>query len=866
MLKKRYKSAKQIDGVIDLERLRSGPEKCIERKPEQFLELTYPSEDIHWMLRALSMRFGDDQPDGNGVILAEALKGLGKSHALLTAYHLFANRGAATKWMQDTGYKWNPPADPYIIIKKFTDEYLPFDSLWSVVDQEIEAGWTPEHPPSLDELRDALGNRSLILIFDELERGLSNIVDPAKRSQNLTFLQMVSEEANRSGLVTLFAAIYDGSKEPGATLRRITPRIELRFRNPEDRAAIVRHRLFSNADTYDRTAADALIRSYRNAWKHHGVEVSEEYLSRCRKTFPFLPDLIELIFERVSGSGGFQGTRGALGLLAAMVDSNPSKAYLLTGEHCKITDKACANRLQDLDPAGNLINCAKRNFQDLKSQPLSEPLASAVLLASLIPGAKGLTREELVRHVAVPGGDPNRFEITLQAFRSLGSYFHEREGRLFFDLEENENAKVEIEARNTTDERAREEVITIWKQDVFRETHQSVVFTDPETTRNALDQSPKNDLRFVLAPRRLSPVERHRLYFGSEMRNQIILLEPRDETASLLNNPDIIASAKRTLAAANLVPSAGSAERRNRYERISEQERKNVKDFIKSAGLAYIRVESWSENPEETIFEMESLGQASDKQSVRDYLKRQYYPTPLFMEHIREHLDALYGKTISQVERIYKNTLGFPVPTMVPDVTDAIIHLVQDKERLLGLQHPRHNFCGEHVTLGVGELPQAILAQPWPAVPRPHDPDTPQSEPPWHRPEPPGARPEGGVQPASMPHEQRSTAYCRSVGELRQTVAERLADVEGERIQGVRFQIFARYTNVDLSGLPTAFRGSIKEAGDLEAQIDLNIQGPMDKARLEGLCESLPNLTDGRYMAGIRLSTIEDQGEGGEED
>jgi hypothetical protein len=320
------------------------------------------------------------------------------------------------------------------------------------------------------------------------------------------------------------------------------------------------------------------------------------------------------------------------------------------------------------------------------------------------------------------------------------------------------------------------------------------------------------------------------------------------------------------MAAANLVSSAGSAERRNRYERISEQERKNVKDFIKSAGLAYVRVETWSEKPEKTVFEVELLGQASDKQSVRDYLKRQYYPMPLFMEHIRETLGALFGKTVSQVERIYKNTLGYPVPMMVPDVTEAIVALVQDRERILGLQHPRRNFCGEHVTLGVGELPQAILAQPWPASPRPPEPDTSHPEQPRPRPEPSGSQPVPDMPAPQPPHEERSTAYCRSVGELRQTVAERLADVAGERIQGVRFQIFARYTNVDLSGLPTAFRGSIKEAGDMEAQIDLNIQGPMDKAGLEGLCESLPNLTDARYMAGIRLSPVEGQSEGGEKD
>jgi len=320
------------------------------------------------MLRALCSRFGGREVEGNGLYLAEAVKGLGKSHALLTAYHLFASREPAIKWMKEKGHSWNPPLAPCVIIRKFTDEYLPFDSLWSVVDRELSAGWGHDHSPSLDEFRAALGDRHLILIFDELERGMTNIADPAKRSQNLTFLQMVTEEANRGGQITVFAAIYDGSVEPGATLKRISPRVEMRFRNPEDRAAIVRHRLFSNADSYDRNAADALIKSYLNAWKLHGVETKDDYQARIQKTFPFLPDLIELIFERVSGAGGFQGTRGALGLMAAMLEAGPTGSYILTGGHCRLTNKGCANRLQDLDPAGNLINCAQRNHEDLKMQ------------------------------------------------------------------------------------------------------------------------------------------------------------------------------------------------------------------------------------------------------------------------------------------------------------------------------------------------------------------------------------------------------------------------------------------------------------------------------------------------------------------
>jgi hypothetical protein len=853
MLKKRFKSAKKIDGVIDLERLRSGPAKCIERDPEQFFDLTYPSEDLHSMLRPLSLRFAGERVEGDGIIVAEAVKGLGKSHALLTAYHLFANDEPAKGWMQDNGYNWNPPQKPIIIIKKFTDQYLPFDSLWSVIDEELDSGWTQDHPPSLDEFRASIGDRYLILIFDELERGLSNILNPAKRSQNLTFLQMLSEEANRNRQVTLFAAFYDGSVEPGATLKRITPRVELRFRNPEDRAAIVRHRLFANADSYDRSAADALIRSYVNAWKQHGVETSEDFMARIKKTFPFIPGLIELVFERISGSGGFQGTRGALGLMAAMVDANPGGSYLLTAAHCKLTDKACANRLQDLDPAGNLINCAQRNFQDLKNQPYAEPLASAVLVASLTPGVKGLTREELVRHEVVPGSDPNQFESTLQAFRTYGSYFHEREGRFFFDLEENENAKVEIEAIGIGDERAREEVITIWKQDLFGETQQSVVFTDVETTKNALDHLPKNTLRFVLSPRRLSSFERHAIYFGSELRNQILLFEPREETANLLINQDIIASTKRSMAAGTLTSSAGSPERRNRYERISQQERGNVKGFIKSAGLVYIRVESWDENAEGSIFEIEPLDQAYGKQAVLEFLRRQIYPRPLYVEHIKENLDSFYDITISQVERTYKSTLSFPVPIMVPDVSDAVVAVVEDRERILGLQHQRRNFCSEHVTLGIGELPEATLARPWPATPPSHVSGTPGPIPPEPGPEPHEPSPEPETPVPGHTFEERGTPSCQSLGELRQAVAERLSDIEGNLIQNVRFQVFVQYANINLSDLPSALRGSLSETGDLEAQIDLSVPGPMNKAKMESLCESLPNLTGGIYMARMRL-------------
>ena len=117
---------------------------------------------------------------------------------------------------------------------------------------------------------------------------------------------MISEEANRNNRVTLVAAIYNGGVEPGTTLKRI-PRLEIRFRKAEDRAAIVRHRLYSNADSYDHKAAESLIQSYLNTWKRMGVEVNEDYVARLKSSFPFLPELIDLIFKRMGGGGPSKG-------------------------------------------------------------------------------------------------------------------------------------------------------------------------------------------------------------------------------------------------------------------------------------------------------------------------------------------------------------------------------------------------------------------------------------------------------------------------------------------------------------------------------------------------------------------------------
>lgn len=855
MLTKRYQSSQSLDGVIDLERLRSGSPDSLERDARSFFELTYLSEDLHKVLRGLSRRFKEGGP---GTILAQAVKGLGKSHTLLLGYHLFASPAEARAWAAKAGYEWAPPADAEIIVHKFTDQSMPSDALWLLIGPRLGQNWGSDRPPSLDDFRAAIKDRHLVLILDELERGIQNIANNARRSQNLSFLQMLSEEAARDNRITLFAAVYDGNVEPGSTLKR-TQRIELHFRKAEDRASIVRHRLFENADNYDKDAARSLIRSYVNTWRRFGVEAPDTFVNRMEATFPFVPDLIELIFERITESGGFQGTRSALGLLGAMLDAAGESTYLMTAAHCHITDTVCADRLLDLDPTGTLVGAAQSNYRDLKNQPYAEAIASSVLLASLVPGARvaGLSTEELVRHVIKPGDDPNQFHAGVEAFKKFGTYFHEREARFLFDLEENEYAKIELDAIRYNDEAARDQVIQIWRQDVFRETHQCAVFLDLEGAQFALQSFSKHGQRYVLAPRRLSQEERFALYQGLELRNQVLLLEPRDGRVNHVTNPDLLAIAKRLKAAKQLAESASNNERRAKFERIERDQAQQIQRSLKSAGLVYVRIEHWGDQPGQVQFEEESLGQASSKEEVQSYLRTQVFPVSLFEEHLRKNLQGLFGQRVEQVNRAYRNTLGYPVPLTVGMVSDALRDLVEDRNRILGLQHPRGNFCGERVTLADTELDQAVLTRPWAAIPeRPPTSTAALATPGGPGGEATASMPGVEVGPGELERpvaavmvEERGTPHCRSLGELRQQVAARLTDLDEPVIRSARFTVFASYRAQELSGLPAAYRGALAGAGDLDVQLDISVRGPMTKVALEQHCEKLPKIASANYSA-----------------
>jgi len=741
----------------------------------------------------------------------------------------------------------------FLILNKFTD--LPLDSIWDWVFEQL-TGSPPKRkglPPGLDEVKAALGERFLVLILDELEQGIRIITNPAVQAQNIAFLQMLSEWSNRENKVTLFASIYSDLEEPGSTLKRVTP-CRIRFEHASDKARVVLHRLFENYLDLKPEDCRPLIDSYLGAWRRHGAVQKDDFATRFSESFPFSPDVLEVILDRVPARGGFQNVRGALGFLARLVKLTHQKADLITPAHADLADQEVTVRLADLDPSGDLIRRARENLKELESYPLVSGLGATAMLYTLSGSGRdrGATREHLLRAVSTPATDINEFERALLALQRYGSYFHAQEGRYFFDREENADAKVEFRSLLVSEERARNLIQKLWRDDLFHEPEAAVVLTNIEEAKEVLGEMEKGRLRFVLSPRRLKAEDRHLLYHGLDERNQVILLEPKDPKFDALANRDLVKWAQRALAAEDLRNTTQEAARRDEYDRIGREDRKHIADALKRAGLVYVRVEKYGANPAEDVFEEEGLGNSITKEQVVEKLSQDFYPVQHLADHLLPRLGELRGVSVKDVDRDYRNTLGFPVPTHRNSIARAIRGLC--KEGRLGVRHPSDNFCGREPALTDTELSSATLDAPF-ERPRPAQPPTPGP-----RPEPPppvpGPQPPGPIPPPGPPVRELSEIIIPSQpgpGALRQQLASRLQQIDGVRVSRVRFTIFLENASGDLSALPSSLRGNLSGAGSLTAEVTITKEEVGGKGDVEQIAERLPNFPGASYSARLEI-------------
>ncbi|RLG35314.1 hypothetical protein DRN98_01510 [Methanosarcinales archaeon] len=319
--------------------------------PYLFFKKTYLTDGLKNLLLKVNNKLKNGK--GASVIEIKTEFGGGKTHALISIYHYLKN-GEKIKNLLPDGCDLTDAGVAVIVgthldpVNGHKRDGLTIRTLWGEIAYQLGGVKGYHEFEESDRLRVSPGKEKLksfleehepfVLLIDETLEYITKakgveFAESTLGSQTLAFLQELTETVSSLErgmmLVTLPSSrIEDYTKESDesfARLDKIFGRIES-FETPvrgEEIYSIITRRLFSK--TVDEARRNEVLHRYFELYQQHGDELpakvrEKEYLRRMELSYPFHPEVIDILNEKWSTFPSFQRTRGVLRLLANVVE------------------------------------------------------------------------------------------------------------------------------------------------------------------------------------------------------------------------------------------------------------------------------------------------------------------------------------------------------------------------------------------------------------------------------------------------------------------------------------------------------------------------------------------------------------------
>lgn len=346
--------------AADLYDVTMGRARPVYQDPGEFFALTYPTFNLRELAKDVVLRLAGRSE--KAVRQLELTYGGGKTHALITLYHLthepqrLPALPAVQEFIQHIGL--TPPraciavlAFDKLDVEKGMEVRAPSGETrwlkqpWSVMAYQIAGadGLRLLHADGLDAERDSApaenlmldllalprkDNLATLILIDEVlmfARGKVDL-DPAWRGRLANFFQALTQAATKVDTCAVVASLLATDPRKSDTVgKEITQELYAVFRREreegvqpvlkEDVAEILRRRFFTPASIRDREA----FRSHVVA-ALKGIAEQDEQTRKAGKaeedrflqSYPFHPDLTEVFYSKWTNLEGFQRTRGVL--------------------------------------------------------------------------------------------------------------------------------------------------------------------------------------------------------------------------------------------------------------------------------------------------------------------------------------------------------------------------------------------------------------------------------------------------------------------------------------------------------------------------------------------------------------------------
>ncbi len=308
-----------------------GPEEY--KDAETFFRKTYLTEGLENILSIVERRLNGK--GGDPVLQIQTPFGGGKTHSLIAMYHKAGTWGAKRVVISGTALG-------------------PDKTLWGVMEEQLtgkNVKFTGMGAPGKEAIIDFLSKAQpvLILMDEALEyatKAATVRVEASNlASQTIAFIKDLTEAASNLDkvclLITLPSSIiehYDENAERlYQQLQKVTGRVEKIYTPVQDNevAKVIRRRLFSQIDE---PAMKRVVDGFMDYAEKEGLIPAgmqpSQYRERFLDSYPFMPEVVDILYHRWGSFPTFQRTRGVLRLLSLVIYflKSSNRPYISLGD------------------------------------------------------------------------------------------------------------------------------------------------------------------------------------------------------------------------------------------------------------------------------------------------------------------------------------------------------------------------------------------------------------------------------------------------------------------------------------------------------------------------------------------------------
>lgn len=527
--------------------------------PAQFSQKTHETAGLKDLLSIIKGRLKGQS--GDPVIQLQTPFGGGKTHALIAMYH------KASEWKAQKAVIVGTPMRAN-------------DTLWGMLEKQLTGkierfdGLTS---PGRDAIYELLSEKQPVLILmDEVLEYVTKaagvrVAGSTLAAQTAAFMQELTEAAGILEKVALVITLPSGTMEHYdeqaqrlfEQFSHVSGRVERIYTPVQEHeiSEVIRRRLFSSIDTdaAGKTIQDFMDYAVSESMLPPGMEPSE-YRRRFETAYPFLPEVIEVLYQRWGSFPNFQRTRGVLRLLSLVLYSLREKPlpYITLADFDlsvqEIRQELLKHTGQEYDSiiASDItseVAGAKQVDVGLgdahKGFRLGSRSATTVFLYSFSgkpnPEKKGADLREIKRNATTIGNPSSVVAEASEQLRSKLFYLQHDSERTYFTNQPNLNRMLQTRMENITDSKVDELEETmlkgnlsgkrlntyIWQKDgsgirddtelklVILKTRDDVLMKNTLEMKGNTPRANRNTVFFLV------PLERERSGFYNQLRKVI---------------------------------------------------------------------------------------------------------------------------------------------------------------------------------------------------------------------------------------------------------------------------------------------------------------------------------------------------------